>query len=156
MTTPRTALAATAIAALAAAALAGSAAAAPVAPPTAFETTPPSLNFGTVMVDSGSTKPVTMINRTKETLYYNGASWPNFQNPSGWSEPYGFWNVSGSGEFFPCYEIAPRSTCTLNFQFMPKAPGTFTSYFEAHYKTAGGQDHMDTTLMRAVGRAPAS
>ena len=156
MTTRRHALAATAVAAVAAAALAGSAAAAPVAPPTAFETTPPSLNFGTVMVDSGSTKPVTMINKTKGTLYYNGALWPNFQNPAGWSEPYGFWNVSGSGPFFPCYEIAPKSTCTLNFQFMPKTAGVFASYFEVHYRTAGGQDHSDTTLMRAVGKAPAS
>ena len=132
------------------------ASAAPVtAPPTAFQTTPPSLNFGTVLVDGSITKPVKLINRTKSTLYYDGARWPNFGNPVGWEYPYGFWNVSGSGPDFPCYAIAPKSSCTLMFEFKPYSAGVFSTYFEPTYND-GITTFSDTTEMRGVGLAPPS
>jgi len=130
-------------------ALAGAAVA---APPTAFETTPPALNFGTVPVGTQVQKPVQMLNRTNQVLVYAGARWPNFGNPSGWDYPYGFWNMSGSGPDFPCYEIPPRSACTLSFGFQPKTPGSVLTYFAPSY-TNGVQTFSDRTDMRGRGIA---
>lgn len=151
----------TGVALVAAGALVGAAtlaSAAPpeAAPPTQFEALPPSVNFGTTVVDGESVKTVKLLNRTKQTFVYKGADWPNFGNPVGWVYPYGFWSISGDAEDYPCYEIQPKSYCMLTFRFKPYAAGSYGTTFTPYYGPAGGATYSDSVAMRGTGLTPPS
>lgn len=125
------------------------ASAATAAPPTPLKLSPSYVTFGTVLLGSESYKPISIINRTNTTLSYAGASWPNLQHPE-LAYPYGIWNASDSP--FPCYEIAPKSSCSLTFRFVPASTGAFSSTFYMLYTDGTSTFTSNTILMRGYGQ----
>jgi hypothetical protein len=116
------------------------------APPTALKLAPETMNFGSVQLGSSLAKPLTILNRTDSTLYYESARWPNLQHP-GIPFPYGIWNLSF--EPFPCWEIDPKSSCTLEFGFTPAELGPFSSKFDMTY--GDGEHSYDSNVVPMRG-----
>lgn len=118
------------------------------APPTALKLAPEVMNFGSVSVGSEIIKPLTILNRTDSTLYYESATWPNLQHSLAY--PYGIWNRSFDP--FPCWEIAPKSSCTLDFGFAPAETGLFESTFSMTYNDGVTSYTSNVVPMRGTGR----
>lgn len=119
------------------------------------------LNFGTVPVGSLVIKDVTILNRTDTTLYYAGATNGN-PGQSG-TYPNGIWGwtgIPGDSLPFACFTIAPKSSCTVPFSFMPYQVGPFTALdaggnpltnFGYTYTDGTNNYSSNTILMKGVG-----
>ncbi len=111
------------------------------------------LQFGTVPIGTQVVRPLMILNRTNERMDYGGANWPNLQYPGAGVQPYphGFWNVSGSGEFFPCWVIAPRGSCTLTFGWQPFETGTHSAAFKMWYVGSSSGTTYQSNTMTMIG-----
>ncbi len=122
-------------------------------PATALPTT--QVDFGAVPIGTQVVKPILILNRTREWVHYGGASWPNLQYPGAGVQPYpkGFWSVSPGGELFPCWDIAPQSSCTLHFGWLPYEAGAHTATFMTWYvgQSSGTTYSSNTIAMKGAG-----
>jgi hypothetical protein len=111
------------------------------------------LQFGSVPIGTEVVKPLFILNRTSEWMHYAGATWPNLQYPGAGVQPYpkGFWNVGGSGANFPCYDIAPRSSCTLSFGWQPFETGTHTATFTMTYHGLNSSTNYQSNVITMIG-----
>lgn len=132
------------LAVVAAALVAGvTATTAKASPDPALKITPTSqLQFGTVPIGTMVIKPVVILNRTTEWVYYSGTvnGWPNYDYPGIGVQPFpkGFWEVDPANPYgnttpFTCWDIAPKSSCTLYFGWLPYETGTHTAEFGITY-----------------------
>ena len=151
-------LAALATAVVAAGAVTSLSAAAPNPAPT-IVMAPFQVMFGAVPVGTMVIRPVQIVNMTGQWVEYGGASWPNFDYPGYQVQPFprGFWEVDpanpyGNSAPFPCWEIAPRSSCTLYFDWLPYETGTHSAHFGMWYVSeADGKTIYSSNVIMLIG-----